>query len=380
MNCEAEVRMPTSPSTAVPIAPDQIPATFRPFAQAILGQGDPAPGLIRLLGTLGEKAPKAEARDFALLLRRTLPQSSRRDRVTEAFLQEPYPAWYIRAVNDPHRNAAYRRAIEALVGPETVVFEAGTGSGLFAMMAARAGARHVYTCEQDAHVAEIARANIRRNGFEDRITLFNAPYGDLKVGEHLPARADLLIHEFVAAHFMVKSVASIASEIRATLLVPEAPMLPYAFAAVGMLVGDDWLLESLRVPERVEGLDVAGINLLAPAGVSMPGPIQIEHPLSAAAVLANFDLTAQDLLGTETRRVEIEATADGTATGVLQWIRHSFPDGSVYESRPELSCNWWPYFWPFREPIPVRQGDRLNLAVETTSTEVFIDLLTPFGG
>ena len=372
--------MPTSPPSTGPIAPDQIPATFRPFAEAILTQDNPEAGLIQLLGTLGAKAPKAESSDFALLLRRTLPRSSRLDRVTEVYLQERYPSWYVRAVNDPHRNAAYRQAIEALVGPETVVFEAGTGSGLFAMMAARAGARHVYSCEMDPHVAEIARSNIRRNGFEDRITLFNAEARDLKLGEHLPARADLLIHEFVAAHFMVKSIAKIVREIREALLTPEAPLLPSAFAAIGMLVGDDWFLEGLRVPDRVEDLDVSGINLLAPSGMSIPGPVQIDLPLSAATVLASFDPASAEPPASGTMPVEIEASADGTATGVLQWVRHSFPDGSVYESRPDLSCNWWPYFWPFPQPVPVRRGDRLTLAVETTPTEVFIDLVTPGGG
>ena len=33
---------------------DQVPPSFRPFAEAILRRDDPAPGLIRLLGTLGE--------------------------------------------------------------------------------------------------------------------------------------------------------------------------------------------------------------------------------------------------------------------------------------------------------------------------------------
>ncbi len=111
---------------------DDVPPSFRPFAEAILRQDDPVPGLIRLLGTLGEKAPGDEARDFALLLRRTLSQSARLDRVSEVYIRGKYPLWYIRAVNDRHRNAAYRRALRALVTPDTLVVEAGTGSGLFA--------------------------------------------------------------------------------------------------------------------------------------------------------------------------------------------------------------------------------------------------------
>ena len=109
---------------------DQVPPSFRPFAEAIPRQDDPAPGLIRLLGTLGEKAPDGEARDFALLLRRTLAQSARLDRVSEVYIRDKYPLWYIRAVNDRHRNAAYRRALQALVTAGVLELAAGvTGGG-----------------------------------------------------------------------------------------------------------------------------------------------------------------------------------------------------------------------------------------------------------
>lgn len=377
---EADARMPTPPPLRASLALDQIPATFRPFAEAILRGPDPAPGLIRLLGTVGKKAPEGEARDFALLLRRTLPQSARRDRVTESFLYKDYPSWYIRAVNDPYRNAAYRQALESLVTPTTIVFEVGTGSGLFAMMAARAGARHVYTCEKDPHVAAIARENIRRNGLEHRITLFPALYKDLRVGEHLPEPADMVIHEFVAAHFMVQNIGSIIQSIRESLLKPGALVLPSRLSAIGMLVGDTWMLDHTEVPASVEGFDVTGINLLQPSGISLPGPVRIDQPLSAASRLASFDLMAEDAPADSASVVEVEATEEGVASGVLQWVHHRFPDGSVYESRPDLACNWWPYFWPFPKPVPVTRGARVALQVETTATEVFIDLLTPSGG
>jgi predicted nicotinamide N-methyase len=353
---------------------DQVPPSFRPFAEAILRQDDPVPGLIQLLGTLGEKAPAAEAKDFALLLRRTLPQSARLDRVSEVYIRANYPLWYIRAVNDPHRNAAYRRALEALVTPETIVVEAGTGSGLFAMLAARAGARHVYTCEKDPHVAAIARANIARNGLADRITLFECRHEDLRVGEHLPRRADLLLHEFVASHFLAPKTGPLFKRLRTELLTAEALILPHRFAATGMLVGDHWPLDSIRVPATVEGLDVTGINLLAASGVSVPGPVPIEQPLSAATTLAEFDLMSGQSPAKGSHPIELQATADGAATGILQWVRHGFPDGSAYENRPDLACNWWPNFWPFQSPVRLAAGDSLTVRVECTETEVFIDL------
>jgi type II protein arginine methyltransferase len=359
---------------------DQVPPSFRPFAEAILRQGDPVPGLIQLLGTLGEKAPATEAKDYALLLRRTLPQSARLDRVSEVYIRGDYPLWYIRALNDPHRNAAYRRALQALVTPETLVVEAGTGSGLFAMLAARAGARHVYTCEKDPHVAEIARSNIERNGLAGRITLIECRHEDLRVGEHLPRRADLLLHEFVDTHFLIARMNTIFARLRAELLTPEALILPHRIAATGMLVGDEWLLDSVRVPATVEGLDVTSINLFASAGISVPGPVPIKQPLSTARTLTEFDLMSGKSPAKGSHLIDFQATAAGAATGILQWVRHSFPDGSAYENRPELACNWWPIFWPFQSPAPLAVGDTLTVRIECTETEVFIDLPNPSDG
>ena len=359
---------------------DQVPPSFRPFAKAILRQDDPVPGLVQLLGTLGEKAPGGEAQDFALLLRRALPQSARLDRVSDLYIRGNYPLWYIRAVNDRHRNAAYRRALRALVTPETLVLEAGTGSGLFAMLAAQAGASHVYTCENDPHVAAIARANIVSNGLAGRVTLFECPYEDLRVGEHLPRRADLFLHEFVAAELMVPKMVTMVKQLGADLLTPEAKVLPHRFASVGMLVGDERFLDSIRVPATVEGLDVTGINLFASPAVSVPGPVAIERPLSTARILADFDLLSVEELHHGSRLIEIQATADGAATGILQWVRHGFPDGSTYENRPELACNWWPAFWPFPRPVPLAAGDALTVRVENTDTEIFIDFADPSEG
>lgn len=351
---------------------DEIPPTFRPFANAVLAASDPAPRLIDLLGTLGEKAPADEARAFALLLRRRLPRCARLERVSEVYLRERYPRWYIRGVNDPFRNAAYRQAIESLVKPTTLVLEAGTGSGLFAMLAARAGAAHVHTCERDREVARIARENIARNGLADRVTVHECRYEDLEVGTHLPRPADLFIHEFVAAEFMVAEITQIIRNVRDRLLTAKPLVLPHRFAAAGILVGDDWPLDSIRVRGPVEGLDVSAINLLSVSHVLLPGPVRIERPLSAPRELAAFDVLGGEQQERD-RIVHFEATADGAATGALQWICHGFPDGTTYENRPELACNWAPSFRPFPEPLPVQRGEQVHVRVRNTDSEIFID-------
>src|SRR5262249_27444265 len=114
----------------------------------------------------------------------------------QAFLRELYTSqvrpWHFRMMNDADRNRAYDAAIRRAVGPETHVLEIGTGSGLLAMMAARAGARLVSTCEQVEAIAETAADIVQRNGFGDRVKVIAKRSTQLAVGVDLPEPADLL--------------------------------------------------------------------------------------------------------------------------------------------------------------------------------------------
>ncbi len=354
-----------------PLDPDRLPIEFRPFALALLQRADADDALIRLLGTLGERVPEASSRQFALQLRDALPDSAYLRRVTDVFLRKTYPTWYIEAVNDRHRNAAYARALAALVQPDSIVLEAGTGSGLFALLAARAGARHVYTCEADAEVAAIATENIARNGFADRITVFAQRLEDLG-NEDLPP-ADLLLHEFVSGEFLNAGIHGSIARYRRRWLRPGGHVLPQVLGARGMLVGDAWLAERTRVPGAVLGFDLSSINRLAVHGCSVQGPVPIEKPLSDALTLIELDLAGDADIGEATRIVEFHARAEARIEGVLLWIVQRFPDGTVYENRPELRCNWWPRFWPLNRPREVRAGETLAIRVRHTATELFID-------
>ena len=52
-------------------------------------------------------------------------------------------------VFDARRNAAYVRALEKLVTPDTVVLDLGAGLGVLGLYAARLGAKKVYLVEPE---------------------------------------------------------------------------------------------------------------------------------------------------------------------------------------------------------------------------------------
>src|SRR3546814_9983036 len=66
-------------------------------------------------------------------------------------------------LSDSVRVDAYHRAISRNVGPGDVVLDLGTGTGLLAFLASRAGARTVYAVEHSDFI-EVAREIARLNG------------------------------------------------------------------------------------------------------------------------------------------------------------------------------------------------------------------------
>ena len=88
------------------------------------------------------------------------------------------PAWHYDMLNDTNRNDAYDAAITDAVrarrGPNgarpCVVLDAGSGSGLLSMMAARAGATRAYAVERSAHVTDAGEEVVCVNGLAGVVT------------------------------------------------------------------------------------------------------------------------------------------------------------------------------------------------------------------
>ncbi|CAJ1432527.1 unnamed protein product [Effrenium voratum] len=97
--------------------------------------------------------------------------------------------------DDAPRTEAYAAAInERLQGRSLVVADIGTGPfALLALLAARAGARHVYAIERTPSVAQKAQQAVRAAGLEDVITVITGTSQDVT----LPERVDLVVSELV---------------------------------------------------------------------------------------------------------------------------------------------------------------------------------------
>lgn len=138
---------------------------------------------------------------------------------------------HVDMLNDRTRTSSYLESIRRNVRAGDVVLDIGTGTGIYAMAAARAGARHVYAIEAGP-IARAARALFEANGLSDRITLLRGWSADLS----LPELADVLISEVIGNEPLAEGVVGVTKDALKRLLKPDARLVPSRIRIYGLPV------------------------------------------------------------------------------------------------------------------------------------------------
>jgi type II protein arginine methyltransferase len=276
------------------------------------------------------------------------------------------PMWHFSMMNDRPRNQAYERAIRATVRQGDHVLEIGTGSGLLAMMAARAGAGHVSSCEMVVPIADKARQIIEQNGYAERVTVIAKESTLLQVPEDLAGQADVLVAEVIASDLLGEGMLDSYDDARARLLKPGARIVPCAATVMGRLAGADELARFTRVGD-IAGFDLQGFNDFTPVTL-FPEELGLRlATFSAPFAVFDFDLQSDRRIPAERRAIAVSVTASGLCYGVLQWIRLELAPGVHFENAPHDTADnvraghWRQTLYTFPQPLQVQNGQVLHL-------------------
>ena len=309
---------------------------------------------------------RAVALDPALLQAKSNLRAAYRDVV---------PAWHFAMMDDKKRNQAYEAAIRRAV-PGKRVLDIGTGAGLLAMMAARAGAGEVTTCEAVGLIAERAREIVADNGLSDRIAIIGKPSTELAAGRELRERAEVLVTETFASGLISEGILPTVEHAHEHLLTPDATIIPAAASIMGYLAGGP-ALQGMLFADRIEGFNLSAFNDFAPPvlAVSLNG---LPHrALSDDAELMRFDLREKTFPMGATR-IALKATQHGACVGIAQWIRLELDAQTKYENRPspeaEFNGHWTHILHRFPKLVQVAPGDVVPVILRHNRSQINIDL------
>ena len=161
----------------------------------------------------------------------------------------------------------YWEAIRDAVRPGDVVVDIGTGTGLLAMMAARAGAGRCYAVELSAASAELARRCIAANGLTDRI--------DVVVEDAMrfdpPEPVDVVVSELIGNFGFDERMQELLKRAAASWLKPGGRLVPRDLSSLLVPV------ECRDGPSSGWGRHPGGIDLSTGLDIPLDGSLRVQH-------------------------------------------------------------------------------------------------------
>jgi type I protein arginine methyltransferase len=305
--------------------------------------------------------------DLALSLRREIARHpATRDLYRELANRNLFNDLYLhdRMLADGVRVEAYRRAIAKHVKPGDVVLDLGTGSGLLALLAAKAGAAKVYAIDHGLWV-DAARAVAEDNG------LTNIDFQRVNSRRfNCPEKIDILLQEQIGDALFEEQMIANVVDLRDRLLKPGGLILPARFE---LFVDPVQLREprSFAWQQEIAGIRFSALRELSeqqPATYRFKPlpPSDYDHFLTRSEAVLSFDLNTvravEDLPGVIAYQRVV--TAAGRLDGFCLHFKAGFDDELAFDSSPFGKPTSW------RNPllrIPSRDcaaGELITLRLE----------------
>eukprot|EP00887_Chlorella_sp_A99_P001822 scaffold19.g1822.t1 len=146
-----------------------------------------------------------------------------------------FPHRHYSMLADEGRAAAYGRAIaravvtRAAADGEAHVLDVGTGSGLLALLAARAGATSVVACDLHESLCDVARKAAAANGLAHRVSVVHRDVGLLQRGREVrPLGVNIVVADMFDAGLLGDSFAYLLELARKQVVQPGATVVPAA--------------------------------------------------------------------------------------------------------------------------------------------------------
>ena len=272
------------------------------------------------------------------------------------------PGYHVPMMNDARRNLAWDAALRRAIRPGMLVFEIGTGAGMLALMAARAGAAKVVTCETNPVAADLARELAALNGYADRIEVITGPSQKVTIGKDLERPADLLFCDIFADNLLGFDPLSAIGDARARLLAPGAPAVPRAASlCVGLAAWQDHG-RSGKIDSAC-GFDISPLADFVDATLLRPIGDPGLDLLSEGETLFRFDFSEATFPAAERHTVACRALKAGKADTIARWIRLELDAETILEARPEAGAFFFssPTLTPLAAPFPVSIGEEIRI-------------------
>ncbi|MDQ2732044.1 MAG: 50S ribosomal protein L11 methyltransferase [Armatimonadota bacterium] len=235
---------------------------------------------------------------------------------------------------DEDRTLAYLRAIRLSVSDGSVVLDAGTGSGIFALAAAQAGAKRVYAVEIAPDLLPIACTNFAANDVLN-ILLTHQDMRNIQVHEPL----DVVIAEMFDTGMIAEHQCQAMNQLHTIGAIKESTIfIPSSITSLVALVEYDFNFYGFNMPFVIQARnDGASKRILTCLSDYMPyESVSFSHPIPEYV----------------NNRVNVPIERSGTANAVILCSELSLPGESALRHTTDMNM---PVVIPI-EPTAVESG------------------------
>jgi len=259
-------------------------------------------------------------------------------------------------IMNEQRMQPYVAALRSCVGPESGVLDIGSGTGIFALLAAQFGARKVYAIEPDDAIL-LAQRIAMDNGLDNRIEFHRA----LSTRVELPERADVIISDLRGIlPFFQQHIPSIV-DARRRFLAPGGVLIPRRDTIWAAVVELQDLHKRITSPWTTSrfGIDMRAAHRLV-TNEWVRATVKPENLLSQGQQIGTLDYrTIED--ANFHASFESVMRRGGKATGLAVWFDAELTESIGFSNAPfDGELVYGAGFFPFPASLEVGEGDRLQ--------------------
>jgi protein arginine N-methyltransferase 1 len=266
---------------------------------------------------------------------------------------------------DSARIGAFRTALNTVVRPGDTVLDLGSGTGVLAVLACRAGAERVYAVDATA-MSAVARAVAAANGVGDRVTVIERHSQRVE----LPERVDVVVADQLGAFGVEAGLLEAFDDARRRHLKPGGVLVPRRLDLLAAPVSAPQLWADVEFWDQpVDGIDVSAVGPMA-RNVRYFTTTAAADLLGGGKVVASLGAGSPHA-GPITGTAELAVERDGELHGVAAWFAAELCDGVTITNSPTAAqrLDRSNVFLPVSAPIVVRPTDRIRLDMSITPPE-----------
>jgi SAM-dependent methyltransferase len=281
--------------------------------------------------------------------------------------------YHAEMLSDRCRTSSFLNLVQESVRPGDVVIDIGTGTGIFAIAAAHAGAAHVYAIEAGP-IARVTQDLFRANGVSDRITLIR----DWSTRVRLPEVVDVVVSEVIGNDPLAERVFGITKDAIRRFLKPGGRLLPSGLRILGLPVQipDPEIRRRMFRHDTLEswrswyGLEFGPLARVKPLDGSMdfvnPRRMRTWKPLTEPVLLTEMEFRTWKRLRIQTEKTAV-ATAGGRLDGLVVYFELMAGPTPFLSTRPtgvKKDNHWLSPLYLFDDALAVKRGDALAVSYE----------------